>query len=207
MSTPVSSKLSSLSTFEKLEQLLSFDGATDNMLTVIALGGLSQKVRQLWWASEESFSMTPSAPLQDMLSLHAQQCWQEIRHNIDIYQALSEYVKMCFSDTPCFQSDIHLHHRYPELPLIKFWLASASCCCRKAPIEQDVLWSKHLQLTQSLCIATELQKQNQQCIVYYHQTAIMVIELETRKIVVMAHKAFPSFSIHNFNVQFFPYPN
>ncbi|MFA0519869.1 hypothetical protein AB4501_23270, partial [Vibrio sp. 10N.222.55.E8] len=101
MSTPVSSKLSSLSTFEKLEQLLSFDGATDNMLTVIALGGLSQKVRQLWWASEESFSMTPSAPLQDMLSLYAQRCWQEIRHNVDIYQALSEYVKMCFSDTPC----------------------------------------------------------------------------------------------------------
>lgn len=207
MSTPVSSKLSFLSTFEKLEQLLSFDGATDNMLTVIALGGLSQKVRQLWWASEDRFSMTPSAPLQDMLSLHAQRCWQEIRHNVEIYQALSEYVKTCFSDTPCFQNDIHLHHRYPELPLIKFWLASASCCCRKAPIEQDVLWHKHLQLTQSVCIAAELQKQNQQCLVYYHQTAIIVIELETRTIVVLTHKAFPPFSLHNFNVQFFPYPN
>lgn len=192
--------------YEELDKLLSFDLARDNLLAVIALGGLSEHVRQLWWASEESFASMPSVLLQDSLSLHAQRRWQSMRHDKKLYQVLSEHVKNHFDDTRHYHNDIHLHHLHPDIPLIKFWLTSASCCCREFPIEQDVLWHQHLQLTQSLCIAAEIWQHNPQCTVVYRETDIMLIERETRTILILTACLFSPYRLYDYKVLFYPYP-
>lgn len=176
--------------WDKLNTLLDFQHAHDNTLIIMALGGLSQDVQRIWWQSEAPFDLHPSALLQDSLSLYAQRSWQQYRNDTALFHALNDHVTACFSSQSHYYFDLELHHRYPDLPLIKFWLASASCCCREYPVNQGDLWLQHLRLTQAMSLAMEQQSYSPDRLVGYGEQLVIIMDVETRWIVICSDKAF-----------------
>lgn len=179
--------------WNKLYSLLDFQNAHDNTLIIMALGGLSQDVQRIWWQSEEPFDLHPSALLQDSLSLYAQRCWQQYRNDTALFHALNDHVTACFSSQSHYYFDLELHHRYPDLPLIKFWLASASCCCREYPVNQGDLWLQHLRLTQAMSLAMEQKTYCPDRLVGYGEQCVIIMDVETRWIVICSDKPFLPF--------------
>ncbi|RAS64362.1 hypothetical protein DET48_110148 [Vibrio diazotrophicus] len=189
-----------------LQRMLDFDNASANTLSVMSLGGLSAKVRNLWWSSEASFDGYPSPQLQDSLSVYAQQCWQAHRRNPEIYELLQQHVQSCFSTEIHYRFDLQAHEALPELSLIKFWLASASCCCRTYPIEQDQLWYRHLQLTQALWLAIEIQHTFPESIIGYAEQSVAIVNLEKRQVILCTQLHFAPFTTMGFEFIYLQYP-
>ena len=176
--------------WDKLNTLLDFQNAHDNTLIIMALGGLSQDVQRIWWQSEAPFDLHPSALLQDSLSLYAQRCWQQYRNDTTLFHALSDHVTACYGSQSYCYCDLELHQRYPDLPLIKFWLASASCCCREYPVNQGDLWLQHLRLTQAMSLAMEQKTYCPELLVGYGEQCVIVMDVETRWVVICSEKSF-----------------
>ncbi|MEZ9057276.1 hypothetical protein [Vibrio pelagius] len=173
--------------------MLDFQHAHDNKLIIMALGGLSQDVQRIWWQSEAPFDLHPSALLQDSLSLYAQRCWQQYRNDTTLFHALNDHVSACFDSQSHCYFDLELHHRYPDLPLIKFWLASASCCCREYPVNQGDFWLQHLRLTQAMSLAMEQKTYCPERLVGYGEKCVIIMDVETRWIVICSDKPFLPF--------------
>ncbi len=194
--------------WNKLTALLDYDKAHDNTLPLVALGGLSLDVQRLWWKSEEPFNTYPSVLLQDSLSLHAQRCWQQYRNDSELFLALNTHVTACFDSTEChYYFDLDLHQRYPDLPLIKFWLTSASCCCREYPVNQAELWMQHLRLTQAMVLAMEQQSYNPRWHVGYSEQLVIIIDVEAQCIVLCTDKPFSPFKALGFQFWHCWYPS
>ncbi len=130
-----------------------------------------------WWQSEAPFDLQPSALLKDSLSLYAQRGWQQYRHDTTLFHALNEHVTACFGCQRHCYFDLELHQRYPDLPLIKFWLASASCCCREYPVNQGDLWLQHLRLTQAMSLAMDQRSYALERLVGYGEQWVMIMDV------------------------------
>ncbi|HDM8051088.1 TPA: hypothetical protein P0E07_004232 [Vibrio fluvialis] len=193
--------------WNKLNTLLEFQNAHDNTLVIMALGGLSQDVQRLWWQSEEPFDLHPSPLLQDSLSLHAQRNWQQYRNNSTLFHALNDHVTACFSTQRHCYCDLELHQHYPDLPLLKFWLASASCCCREYPVNQGELWLQHLRLTQAMLLAMDQQSECPNNFVGYSEQSVIIMDVETRWIVICSNKPFSPFKALGFQFWHCWYPS
>ncbi|MBY7800182.1 hypothetical protein KW450_17910 [Vibrio fluvialis] len=193
--------------WNKLNTLLEFQNAHDNTLIIMALGGLSQDVQRLWWQSEEPFDLHPSPLLQDSLSLYAQRNWQQYRNDSTLFHALNDHVTACFSSLGHCYCDLELHLHYPDLPLLKFWLASASCCCREYPVNQGELWLQHLRLTQAMLLAMEQQSECPNSFVGYSEQSIIIMDVETRWIVICSNKPFSPFKAWGFQFWHCWYPS
>ncbi|ENM3904430.1 hypothetical protein EFU53_002991 [Vibrio cholerae] len=193
--------------WNKLNTLLEFQNAHDNTLIIMALGGLSQDVQRLWWQSEEPFDLHPSPLLQDSLSLHAQRNWQQYRNNSTLFHALNDHVTACFSSQGHCYCDLELHQHYPDLPLLKFWLASASCCCREYPVNQGELWLQHLRLTQAMLLAMEQQSECPNSFVGYSEQSIIIMDVETQWIVICSNNPFSPFKAWGFQFWHCRYPS
>ncbi|MBY8044183.1 hypothetical protein KW486_17110 [Vibrio fluvialis] len=193
--------------WNKLNTLLEFQNAHDNTLVIMALGGLSQDVQRLWWQSEEPFDLHPSPLLQDSLSLHAQRNWQQYRNNSTLFHALNDHVTACFSSQGHCYYDLELHQHYPDLPLLKFWLASASCCCREYPVNQGELWLQHLRLTQAMLLAMEQQSESPNSFVGYSEQSVIIMDVETQWIVICSDKPFSPFKALGFQFWHCWYPS
>ncbi|MDW2057172.1 hypothetical protein R7Q40_22865 [Vibrio sp. 506] len=193
--------------WDKLHALLDFQHAHDNTLTIIALGGLSQDVQRLWWQSEAPFDLQPSALLQDSLSLYAQRCWQQYRHDSTLFHALNEHVTACFGCQRHCYFDLELHQHYPDLPLIKFWLASVSCCYREYPVNQGDLWLQHLRLTQAMSLAMEQRSYDPERLIGYGEQWVMIMDVETQWVVVCSDQPFLPFKALGFQFWHCCYPS
>lgn len=193
--------------WNKLNTLLDVEKAHNNALVILALGGLSQDIQRLWWQSEERFDCYPSPLLQDSLSLHAQRCWQQHRNDTALFHALNDHVTSCFNPQRHYFFDLELHHRYPDLPLIKFWLTSASCCCREYPVNQSELWLQHLRLTQAMLIAMEQQSYGPDWLIGYSEQSVIIIDVETQWIVICGDKPFSPLSAFGFQFWHCWYPS
>lgn len=194
--------------WNKLNALLDYEKAHDNTLPLLALGGLSQDVQQLWWQSEEPFGCYPSALLQDTLSLYAQRCWQQYRNDSELFHVLNDHVIACFDNTAChYYFDLELHQRYPDLPLIKFWLTSASCCCREYPVNQAELWLQHLRITQAMFLAIEQQLYTPDALIGYGERSIIIVDDESRSVVMCNDKPFLPFKSFGFQFCHCWYPS
>ncbi|MBY7962951.1 hypothetical protein KW476_11100 [Vibrio fluvialis] len=193
--------------WNKLNTLLEFQNAHDNTLIIMALGGLSQDVQRLWWQSDEPFDLHPSPLLQDSLSLYAQRNWQQYRNDSTLFHALNDHVTACFSSQGHCYYDLELHQHYPDLPLLKFWLASASCCCREYPVNQGELWLQHLRLTQAMLLAMEQQSECPNSFVGYSEQSIIIMDVETRWIVICSNKPFSPFKAWGFQFWHCWYPS
>ncbi|WP_047457265.1 hypothetical protein [Vibrio fluvialis] len=193
--------------WNKLNTLLEFQNAHDNTLVIKALGGLSQDVQRLWWQSEEPFDLHPSPLLQDSLSLHAQRNWQHYRNNSTLFHALNDHVTACFSSQGHCYCDLELHLHYPDLPLLKFWLASASCCCREYPVNQGELWLQHLRLTQAMLLAMDQQSQCPNSFVGYSEQSVIIMDVEMQWIVICSNKPFSPFKAWGFQFWHCWYPS
>lgn len=193
--------------WNKLNTLLEFQNAHDNTLIIMALGGLSQDVQRLWWQSEEPFDLHPSPLLQDSLSLHAQRHWQHYRNNSTLFHALNDHVTACFSSQGHCYCDLELHLHYPDLPLLKFWLASASCYCREYPVNQGELWLQHLRLTQAMLLAMEQQSESPNSFVGYSEQSVIIMDVETQWIVICSNKPFSPFKALGFQFWHCWYPS
>ncbi|EKO3378597.1 hypothetical protein ONZ70_003811 [Vibrio fluvialis] len=191
----------------KLNTLLEFQNAHDNTLIIMALGGLSQDVQRLWWQSDEPFDLHPSPLLQDSLSLYAQRNWQQYRNDSTLFHALNDHVTACFSSQRHCYYDLELHQHYPDLPLLKFWLASASCCCREYPVNQGGLWLQHLRLTQAMLLAMEQQSQCPNSFVGYSEQSVIIMDVETQWIVICSNKPFSPFKAWGFQFWHCRYPS
>ncbi|MBY7869523.1 hypothetical protein KW423_00185 [Vibrio fluvialis] len=193
--------------WNKLNTLLEFQNAHDNTLIIMALGGLSQDVQRLWWQSDEPFDLHPSPLLQDSLSLYAQRHWQQYRNDSTLFHALNDHVTACFSSQGHCYYDLELHQHYPDLPLLKFWLASASCCCREYPVNQGELWLQHLRLTQAMLLAMEQQSQCPNSFVGYSEQSVIIMDVETQWIVICSNKPFSPFKALGFQFWHCRYPS
>jgi hypothetical protein len=193
--------------WNKLNTLLEFQNAHDNTLIIMALGGLSQDVQRLWWQSDEPFDLHPSPLLQDSLSLYAQRNWQQYRNDSTLFHALNDHVTACFSSQGHCYYDLELHQHYPDLPLLKFWLASASCCCREYPVNQGELWLQHLRLTQAMLLAMEQQSQCPNSFVGYSEQSVIIMDVETQWIVICSNKPFSPFKALGFQFWHCRYPS
>ncbi|MBL4288226.1 hypothetical protein [Vibrio fluvialis] len=193
--------------WNKLNTLLEFQNAHDNTLIIMALGGLSQDVQRLWWQSDEPFDLHPSPLLQDSLSLYAQRNWQQYRNDSTLFHALNDHVTACFSSQGHCYYDLELHQHYPDLPLLKFWLASASCCCREYPVNQGELWLQHLRLTQAMLLAMEQQSQCPNSFVGYSEQSVIIMDVETQWIVICSNKPFSPFKAWGFQFWHCWYPS
>lgn len=193
--------------WNKLNTLLEFQNAHDNTLVIMALGGLSQDVQRLWWQSDEPFDLHPSPLLQDSLSLYAQRNWQQYRNDSTLFHALNDHVTACFSSQGHCYYDLELHQHYPDLPLLKFWLASASCCCREYPVNQGELWLQHLRLTQAMLLAMEQQSQCPNSFIGYSEQSVIIMDVETRWIVICSNKPFSPFKAWGFQFWHCWYPS
>ncbi|NVC92334.1 hypothetical protein FC650_01475 [Vibrio natriegens] len=193
--------------WDKLHSLLDFQHAHDNTLIILALGGLSQDVQRIWWQSEAPFDLHPSALLQDSLSLYAQRGWQQYRNDTTLFHALNDHVTACFDSQSHCYFDLELHQRYPDLPLIKFWLASASCCCRAYPVNQSELWLQHLRLSQAMSLAMEQQSYSPDNFVGYSELMVIVMDVETRWVVICSEKPFLPFKALGFQFWHCWYPS
>ncbi|ENU5815904.1 hypothetical protein ACE34P_003512 [Vibrio fluvialis] len=193
--------------WNKLNTLLEFQNAHDNTLIIMALGGLSQDVQRLWWQSDEPFDLHPSPLLQDSLSLYAQRNWQQYRNDSTLFHALNDHVTACFSSQGHCYYDLELHQHYPDLPLLKFWLASASCCCREYPVNQGELWLQHLRLTQAMLLAMEQQSQCPNSFVGYSEQSVIIMDVETQWIVICSNKPFSPFKALGFQFWHCWYPS
>ncbi|MBY7886534.1 hypothetical protein KW432_01175 [Vibrio fluvialis] len=193
--------------WNKLNTLLEFQNAHDNTLIIMALGGLSQDVQRLWWQSDEPFDLHPSPLLQDSLSLYAQRNWQQYRNDSTLFHALNDHVTACFSSQGHCYYDLELHQHYPDLPLLKFWLASASCCCREYPVNQGELWLQHLRLTQAMLLAMEQQSQCPNSFVGYSEQSVIIMDVETQWIVICSNKPFSPFKAWGFQFWHCRYPS
>ncbi|MBL4244802.1 hypothetical protein L4F31_18545 [Vibrio paracholerae] len=193
--------------WNKLNTLLEFQNAHDNTLIIMALGGLSQDVQRLWWQSDEPFDLHPSPLLQDSLSLYAQRNWQQYRNDSTLFHALNDHVTACFSSQGHCYYDLELHQHYPDLPLLKFWLASASCCCREYPVNQGELWLQHLRLTQAMLLAMEQQSESPNSFVGYSEQSVIIMDVETQWIVICSDKPFSPFKALGFQFWHCWYPS
>ncbi|GHX97524.1 hypothetical protein VCSRO210_2468 [Vibrio cholerae] len=193
--------------WNKLNALLDYEKAHDNTLPLLALGGLSQDVQRLWWQSDEPFDLHPSPLLQDSLSLYAQRNWQQYRNDSTLFHALNDHVTACFSSQGHCYYDLELHQHYPDLPLLKFWLASASCCCREYPVNQGELWLQHLRLTQAMLLAMEQQSQCPNSFVGYSEQSVIIMDVETQWIVICSNKPFSPFKAWGFQFWHCWYPS
>ncbi|WP_315905487.1 hypothetical protein [Vibrio fluvialis] len=193
--------------WNKLNTLLEFQNAHDNTLVIMALGGLSQDVQRLWWQSDEPFDLHPSPLLQDSLSLYAQRNWQQYRNDSTLFHALNDHVTACFSSQGHCYCDLELHLHYPDLPLLKFWLASASCCCREYPVNQGELWLQHLRLTQAMLLAMDQQSQCPNSFVGYSEQSVIIMDVETQWIVICSNKPFSPFKALGFQFWHCRYPS
>lgn len=190
----------------KLEKLLNVDSPNINLIDKVALGLLSADVQTIWWRSNEPFKDSPSPLLQDDLSLYAQHTWQRWRREPALLQHLSDSIKTYQNVELLYQCDLNLHLKYPELSLIKYWLASVSCCCRDVFTDQEELWYKHLRLTQSLLLAQRQQAFNPDCIVGYAEHNIVIVNLEKRESVIVCHEYFQTFQCSEMTFIYYPYP-
>lgn len=193
--------------WNKLNTLLEFQNAHDNTLVIMALGGLSQDVQRLWWQSDEPFDLHPSPLLQDSLSLYAQRNWQQYRNDSTLFHALNDHVTACFSSQGHCYYDLELHLHYPDLPLLKFWLASASCCCREYPVNQGELWLQHLRLTQAMILAMDQQSECPNSFVGYSEQSVIIMDVETQWIVICSNKPFSPFKALGFQFWHCRYPS
>lgn len=193
--------------WEKLNTLLDFLQAQDNTLIVVALGGLSPEIQQLWWQSDETFSFTPSPLLQDSLSLFTQRRWQQYRNDPALFHALNHHVNTCFDSDAHYYFDLELHQLNPDLTLLKFWLTSMSCCCRDYCVNQEDLWLQHLRLTQAMCIAMEQQIYNPNSLVGYSEQLVIIIDNETQQVVICSNQPFVSFWVSGYQFWHYEYPS
>lgn len=190
----------------KLKMRLSVDSPNINLIDKIAWGLLNEEVQAIWWISEVPFSTYPTPLLQDEMSLYAQHTWQVWRNNPSLWKPLSESIKIYHHHEIEYQWDLKLHQEYPELSLIKFWLASVNCCCRKTAISQPNIWYKHLLLTQSLLIAQHQQALNPSCLVGYAENRVVIVDLERRQCVIVSKDAFSTFQSSGMTFIHYPYP-
>ncbi|MCE7602170.1 hypothetical protein [Vibrio fluvialis] len=193
--------------WNKLNTLLEFQNAHDNTLVIMTLGGLSQDVQRLWWQSDERFDLHPSPLLQDILSLYAQRNWQQYRNNSTLFNALNDHVTASFNSQGHCYCDLELHLHYPDLPLLKFWLASASCCCREYPANQGELWLQHLRLTQAMLLAMDQQSQCPNSFIGYSGQSVIIMDVETQWIVICSNKPFSPFKALGFQFWHCWYPS
>ena len=96
-----------------------------------------------------------------------------------MFHALNEHVTACFGCQRHCYFDLELHQHYPDLPLIKFWLASVSCCYREYPVNQGDLWLQHLRLTQAMSLAMEQRSYDPERLVGYGEQWVMIMDVET----------------------------
>lgn len=190
----------------KLEKILKLDADNIPLIEKMAFGLLCEEIQAIWWRSEESFNAMPSPLLQDEISLYAQHTWQGWRNDPQLLNHLSDSIKVYHRSGLLYQWDLDLHLQYPDLSLIKYWLASVSCCCRAPTINQADLWYKHLRLTQSLLIAQQQQALNPGCLVGYAEQNIIIISLEKRECAIISHQAFPTYQSSGITYFHYPYP-
>lgn len=190
----------------KLEKRLSVDSRNINLIDKVALGLLNEEVQAIWWKSEVPFSAQPSPLLQDELSLYAQHTWQRWRDNPSLLEALSESIKIYHQHEIEYQWDLTLHQEYPELSLLKFWLASVNLIYKQRNMSQTDLWFKHLKLTHSLLLAQHQQALNPNCLVGYAENRVVIVDLERRKCAIVSKDAFSTFQSSGMTFMHYPYP-
>ena len=190
----------------KLKERLNIDASDINLIDKISLGLLNVDIQAIWWGSEGSFLNNPNPLLQDELSIYAQRTWQRWRTQPPMLALLFDSINIYHHPEVTYQWDLKLHQQYPELSLVKYWLASVNVTHREVHTNQADLWFKHLKLTHSLLLAQHQQTLNPGCLVGYAENRVVIVDLEKRKCVIASQDAFATFQSSGITFIHYPYP-
>lgn len=114
-----------------------------------ALGYMSEEV-QFWMGATCPFPQLATLANQERLFELGRQKWKWYQCDPKLNQAITDYRDCCLNGDERELNDVHLHHRYPILSLVKY----IDCLYHlNQSTDRSAVWQNHLALTESLLIA------------------------------------------------------